>query len=124
MRLTLTTIILFVAIFSFSQDTTDVYVINKTNKLAQIGDAYSFFYRDLKYVKEIRELKFESKEDMLSFFEKGYKVLDKDISLVARGYSLMRNKMSKNVLKIRNKDGGYVLIKRSTIDNMKEAVER
>jgi hypothetical protein len=114
----------FICLTSFGQDTTEIYVINKTNKLTKIDDTYSFFYRDMKYMKEIRELKFDSKDDALAFFEKAYKVLDTDVDLITKGYSLMRNNLSKNVLKLRNKDGGYFLIKRSSLDHMKAAVEK
>lgn len=124
MRKLTTLLFILIGFATMAQDTTDVYVINNTNRLAQIGDSYSFFYRDLKYVKEIRELKFDDQTDFVEFVEKAYKVLDKNIELIAKGYSLKRNAMSKNVLKIRNKDGGYVLIKRGTLDNMKEAIER
>lgn len=112
------------SVLSYAQDTTEIYVINKTNRFTKIGDSYSFFYRDMKYVKEIRELKFDSKDDALAFFEKAYKVLDTDVDLITKGYNLMRNNLSKNVLKLRNKDGGYFLIKRSSLDHMKEAVEK
>lgn len=122
---TLLAILLFTLSFnSFSQDTTSLYVINNTNRLVQVGDSYSFFYRDLKYIKEIRELKFETKKELDEFFEKAYKVLNTDVALITQGYNLMRNKMNKNVLKIRNKDLGYVYIKRRTLDNMKEASNR
>ena len=114
----------FISLTSFGQDTTEIYVINKTNKLTKIDDTYSFFYRDMKFMKEIRELKFDSKEDALAFFEKAYKVLDTDVDLFTKGYNLMRNNLSKNVLKLRNKDGGYFLIKRSSLDHMKSAVEK
>lgn len=108
-----------------AQDTTVVYNINKTNELVKIGDhQYSYFYRDLKFIKETRELSFDSKEEVLKFFEKGYKALDTDIDLITKGYNLMRHNVSKNVLKVRNKDGGYFLLKRATIDKMKAAVEK
>ena len=107
-----------------SQDTTNLYVINNTNRLTQIGDSYSFFYRDLKNVKIIRELKFATKVELDEFFEKAYSVLDTDVALITQGYNLMRNKMNKNVLKIRNKELGYVYIKRGTLDNMKTAANK
>ena len=104
-----------------SQDTVVVYAVSNTNRLVQINDSYSYFYRDLKYVKQIRELKFESKGELEIFFEKAFKVLDTDISLFAQGYTLVRAKMNKNSLKVRNKDNGYFIVKRETLENMQNA---
>ena len=119
-------VILFAA-FSFSltaqTDTTRIYVINKTNEFVQIKNGgnttYSFFYRDLKFVKETRELKFSNKAKVNEFFDKAEKVLATDSGIITADYNLYRNKVSKNVLRLQNKDGGYVLISRETLETMR-----
>lgn len=107
-----------------SQDTVAVFVINNTNKLVKINDGYSFFYRDLKKVKQIRELKFESKSELEAFFNKAFDVLDTDISFFAKGYTIDRGKVNKNSLKVRKKDNGYFIIKRNTLENMQKATNK
>lgn len=114
---------------SMSQsDTTEIYVINNTNRLVQItqGEAvkYSFFYRDLKFVKTIRELEFDNKEEVEKFFEQAIKVLDTDTGVMGAKYNLSRNQMSKNTLKLRNKEDGYTMINRDTLENMMDAFNR
>lgn len=104
-------------------DTTKIYVINKTNEFVQIksggNTTYSFFYRDLKFVKETRELKFSNKAKVNEFFDKAEKVLATDSGILTADYNLYRNKLSKNVLRLQNKDGGYVLISRETLETMR-----
>lgn len=104
-------------------DTTKIYVINKTNEFVQVKEGgyttYSFFYRDLKFVKEIRELKFSNKAKVNEFFDKAEKVLATDSGIITADYNLYRNKLSKNVLRLQNKDGGYVLISRETLETMR-----
>lgn len=128
---------LFISVLSFGQakdslavasaDTVELYVINKTNKFVGLPDEgsgkYSFFYRDLKYIKEIRELKFNSKEEVTKFFETCEKAMNTDKTYITQGYNVSRNKLSKNVLRLNNKDGGYYLLKEATLDNMKKAFE-
>lgn len=109
---------------TFSQnDTTKIYVINKTNEFVQIKSGgyttYSFFYRDLKFVKETRELVFKNKEKVTEFFDKAEKVLATDSGIITADYNLYRNKLSKNVLRIQNKVGGYVLLSRETLETMR-----
>lgn len=125
MKALFTTLFIFLFITCFGQDTTDIYVINKTNRLVAIdSDSYSFIYRDLKSVKEIRSFHFESKVELDKFFELCQKALDKDQGTVTSEYNVSRNKLSKNVVRVNNKIGGYVLIKYSTLDHMRKAVER
>ena len=119
-------LILFSA-FSLSltaqSDTTKIYVINKTNEFVQVksggNTTYSFFYRDLKFVKETRELKFSNKAKVNEFFDKAEKVLATDSGILTSDYNLFRNKLSKNVLRLQNKEGGYVLISRETLETMR-----
>lgn len=104
-------------------DTTKIYVINNTNEFVQIksggNTTYSFFYRDLKFVKETRELKFSNKTKVNEFFDKAEKVLATDSGILTADYNLYRNKVSKNVLRLQNKEGGYVLISRETLETMR-----
>jgi len=118
-------IILSTVVFTgFSQnDTTKIYVINKTNEFVQIKGGgyttYSFFYKDLKFMKETRELVFKNKEKVNEFFDKAEKVLATDSGIIGAEYNLYRNKLSKNVLRLQNKVGGYVLLSRETLETMR-----
>lgn len=108
---------------SAQSDTTKIYVINKTNEFVQIKNggntSYSFFYRDLKFVKETRELVFANKTKVNEFFDKAEKVLATDSGIITAEYNLYRNKLSKNVLRLQNKVGGYVLLSRETLETMR-----
>lgn len=108
---------------SAQSDTTKIYVINNTNEFVQVQKGgyttYSFFYRDLKFVKETRELKFSNKTKVNEFFDKAEKVLATDSGIITADYNLYRNKLSKNVLRLQNKEGGYVLISRETLETMR-----
>ncbi len=104
-------------------DTVDLYVINSTTRFIALPDEgstkYSFFYRDLKYLKTIRELKFQSAEDVQKFFNTCDKALETDKTFVTQGYNVSRNRLSKNVLRLNNKEGGYYLLKYSSLEKMK-----
>ena len=123
-------ILLVIVAFNSSaqSDTTKVYVINKTNELVQIksgeSTSYSFFYRDLKHVKEIRQLQFSNKAKLIEFFEKAEKVLETDSGIITSEYNLYRNKLSKNVLRVQNKVGGYVLLSRETLEDMRSELNK
>jgi hypothetical protein len=120
-----TTFCLLVSIFGFGQDTTDIYVINKTNRLLAIEtDSYAFIYRDLKSLKQIQSFDFETKADLLKFFKLCQKALDKDQATITADYNVSRNRLSKNVVRIQNKEGGYVLLSYTTLDHMRSALER
>jgi len=120
-------ILIFLSTMAFTtlsqSDTTKIYVINKTNEFVQIENGgyttYSFFYRDLKFVKETRELVFKNKEKVNEFFDKAEKVLATDSGIIGSDYNLYRNKLSKNVLRLQNKEGGYVLLSRETLETMR-----
>jgi len=124
MKALLTVLLLLVSLISYSQDTTDIYVINKTNRLVAIdSDSYSFIYRDLKSVKQIRSFHFKSMTELEKFFNLCQKALDKDQGTVTSEYNVSRNKLSKNVVRVNDKNGGYVLLKYSTLEHMRKAVE-
>lgn len=121
------TIILLSALFfcnlSFSQDTSEVYVINKTNRLVSVNNTgYAFLYRDLKSLKEVRSFDFKNKHELLRFFELCQKALEQDQGTVTDNYNVSRNKLSKNVVRVNDKKGGYVLIKYATLQKMKTAL--
>jgi len=125
MKALFTTFCLLVSIFGFGQDTTDIYVINKTNRLVTIQtDSYAFIYRDLKSLKQIQSFDFETKADLLKFFKLCQKALDKDQATITADYNVSRNRLSKNVVRIQNKEGGYVLLSYTTLDHMRSALER
>ena len=125
-------ILIFLSTMAFTalsqSDTTKIYVINKTNEFVQIENGgyttYSFFYRDLKFVKETRELVFKNKEKVNEFFDKAEKVLATDSGIIGSDYNLYRNKLSKNVLRLQNKEGGYVLLSRETLETMRAELNK
>jgi hypothetical protein len=120
-------LLIFLSTLAFTavsqNDTTKIYVINNTNEFVEIKGGgyttYSFFYRDLKFLKEKRELKFTNKTKVTEFFDKAEKVLATDSGIITADYNLYRNKLSKNVLRLQNKDGGYVLLSRETLETMR-----
>lgn len=125
MKALFTALCLLVSVFGFSQDTTDIYVINKTNRLVAIqSDSYAFIYRDLKSLKQIRSFNFETKADLLAFFKLCQKALDKDQGTITSGYNVSRNRLSKNIVRIQDKKDGYVLLSYTTLDHMRSALER
>ena len=125
MKALFTALFLLTSGFGFGQDTTDIYVINKTNRLVAIQpDSYAFIYRDLKSLKQVRSIDFESDTDLLKFFKLCQKALDKDQGTVTAAYNVSRNRLSKNVVRIQDKDDGYVLLSYSTLDHMRKAFER
>ena len=109
-------------------DTTMIYSISKTNQFVQVKTPekthYSFFYRDLKFMKETRELIFATKQDVNEFFDKAEKVLATDSGIITSEYNLYRNKLNKNTLRLQNKKGGYVLISRETLETMRKEFDK
>lgn len=109
-------------------DTADIYVINSTTRFVALPDEgntkYSFFYRDLKYLKTIRELKFQSAEDANKFFDTCEKALETDKTFITHGYNVSRNRLSKNVLRLNNKEGGYYLLKYDSLEKMRKAFNK
>lgn len=111
-----------------SADTTEIYVINSTTRFVALPNEgntkYSFFYRDLKFLKIIRELKFQNSEEVNKFFDTCEKALETDKTFITQGYNVMRNKLSKNVLRLNNKDGGYFLLKYDSLEKMRKAFNK
>lgn len=120
-----TSIFLLLSVASFGQDTIDVYVINSTNRLVAIdSDSYALIYRDLKTIKEIRSFHFETIADLEKFFGLCQKALDLDQGTITDEYNVSRNTISKNVVRINDKKGGYILLKYSTLDHLRKAFEK
>ena len=109
-------------------DTVDLYVINNTTRFVALPDEgstkYSFFYRDLKYLKIIRELKFQSGSDVERFFNTCDKALETDKTFITQGYNVSRNRLSKNILRLNNKEGGYFLLKSASLEKMKSTFQK
>lgn len=125
MKTILASLLLIVSFNGFSQDTTDVYVINNTNRLVSIdGNSYAFIYRDLKSLKQIRSFHFSSKTELDKFFNLCQKALDQDQGTITASYNVSRNRISKNVVRINDKNDGYVLLKYDTLDHMRKAANK
>jgi hypothetical protein len=120
---------LFFSFASFAQDTTNVYVINNTNRLARIDldgkSTYILEFRNLKKLSEIAVIQFGKKEGVLKFFDTCEKVLNQDIKVVGEHYNVVRNKVDKNTVRIDTKGvAAYLLLKRETLDSMRSAMEK
>jgi len=106
------------------EDTSDIYVINNTNRLIQVGDDYSIEFRDLKRLTEVHYIRFESQADVSKFFADCYKVLDQNTTISNQLYTVNRNVLSKNVVRVQHHDLAYFLLSYGTIENMEKAFER
>lgn len=105
-------------------DTSDIYVINKTNRLVQIDQDFAIEFRDLRSIKETHSINFENTKEVEKFFATCYRVLEKDVNVVGPRYSISRNKLSKNVTRIEDKDSGYFFLSYDTIEKMEAAFYR
>jgi hypothetical protein len=115
--------LLFTTNLIAQSDTSDVYVINNTNRLVKVGgESYALIYRDLKSLKQIRSFHFDDSKELDRFFELCQKALEKDQGTVTANYNVSRNKLSKNVVRVNDKQGGYMLLKYSTLQHMKTAL--
>lgn len=113
---------------AIGQDTTNVYVINNTNRLIRISsdgvNNYAVEYRNLKKLNETAAIQLGRKEGVYKFFETCEKVLNTDTRIIGEYYNVNRNKIDKNTVKVDNKAAGaYFLVKRETLDNMRSAME-
>lgn len=120
---------LVVSGFTFAQDTTNVYVINNTNRLIRISQSngpstYVIEYRNLKKLNDTASVYLGRKEDVYKFFNTCEKVLNTDTRIIGEHYNVNRNKVDKNTVKVDNKmEGAYFLVKRETLENMKSAMD-
>jgi len=109
-------------------DTIDIYVINNTNRFvalpAEANTKYAFFYRDLKSLRTINELKFQNVTEVTKFFDTCEKALETGQLYVTQGYNISRNRLSKNVVRLNNKEGGYTLLKYATLEHMRKAFDK
>lgn len=105
-------------------DTLDIYVINSTNRLMHIDDGFALEFRDLKTLKEIHSINFSTEQEVDKFFETCFRVLEKDVTVVGELYSINRNKLSKNIVRIHNKEEAYFMLSYDTIEKMQKAYNR
>jgi hypothetical protein len=109
---------------SFVSDTTDIYVINATNRLASVGNAYILEFRDLRSIKETRCINFSNTTELKRFFEDSYMALDRSTNVDRDLYTLRRNLVSKNMLTVELEDKSYFLLTYGTIEKMEKAFYR
>jgi hypothetical protein len=107
-----------------TEDTTDIYVINSTNRLVQVGDRFLIEFRDLKSLKELHYIQLDSKAGVDKFFATCYRVLDQNIKIMGQHYSINRNMVSKNVVRIEHHDQAYFMLAYGTIEKMEKAFQR
>lgn len=109
-------------------DTTDLYVINDNGRLVSItnegNNKYAFFFRSLKSPRPQKELLFKSADELAKFFEICEKALATDKTYITSGFNISRNTLNKNVVRMNDKEGDYNLLKRETIQLMREAFEK
>lgn len=127
MKLTLL-LLLLLSGFTYAQDTTDIYVINNTNRFVAIdhegNTSYAIVYRDLRSIKEMHTIHFENKANAHVFFEHCMIALEQDKIVENKRYSINRNALSKNVIRVEDEDEGYFMLKYSTVERMRTAFER
>lgn len=129
---------IFVALFvligfsSFSQedttvvanDTLDIYVINATNRLIHTNTTFAIEYRDLKTLRDIRTIRFDSVGDVDQFFASCFRAIEADVKVVSNDYTVNRNAVSKNVVRVHEQDGSYFLMTYDTLQKMQTAFDR
>jgi hypothetical protein len=120
---------LFFSFTSFAQDTTNIYVISNTNRLARIDldgkSTYILEFRNLKKLNETAVITFGKKDGVFKFFDTCEKVLNTDVKVVGEHYNVVRNKVDKNTVRVDTKGvTAYLLLKRETLDNMRSAMEK
>lgn len=105
-------------------DTSDIYVINKTNRFVAVDSDFAVVFRDLKSLKEIHSVHFSTTKEVEQFFATCFRVLEKDVNIVGPLYSISRNKLSKNVVRIEDQQGGYFFLSYDTVEKMQAAFYR
>ncbi len=106
------------------EDTADIYVINNTNRLIQVGDDYSIEFRDLKRLTEVHYIRFDSEGAVRKFFSDCFKVLDQNTTIATPLYIVNRNVLSRNVARIEHDDLAYFLLSYNTLEKMEKAFDR
>jgi len=106
------------------EDTSDIYVINNTNRLIHVGDDYSIEFRDLKRLTEVHYIRFDDAGEVRKFFSDCYKVLDQNTTIANSLYIVNRNVLSKNVVRIEHDDLAYFLLAYGTLEKMEKAFDR
>ncbi len=105
-------------------DTIDIYVINSTNRLMHAGNSFALEFRDLKSLKEIHSIQFASIKEVDKFFETCFRVLEQDVTIVGELYTVNRNKLSKNIVRIHDKEEAYFMLSYDTLQKMQTAFNR
>lgn len=107
-----------------TEDTSDIYVINSTNRLMKVGDDYSIEFRDLKSLDEVHYIRLDTEADVKTFFADCYKVLDQNTTVSKELYSINRNVLSKFVIRIEHDDEAYFMLAYGTLEKMEKAFNR
>ncbi|MCR9171593.1 MAG: hypothetical protein NXI10_03815 [bacterium] len=107
-----------------TEDTSNIYVINNTNRLIQVGDDYSIEFRDLKRLTEVHYIRFEDEQAVRKFFSDCYKVLEQNTTIATELYIVNRNVLSRNVARIEHDDLAYFLLAYGTLEKMEKAFDR
>lgn len=107
-----------------TQDTVDIYVINNTNRLIQTEDHFTLEFRDLKSLKELHYIELDSDAEVHTFFQTCYRVFDKNIELVGQKYTVKRNILSKNFIRVSHHDEAYFMLSYDTVEKMEKAFQR
>jgi hypothetical protein len=112
-----------------SPDTTltTIYQVTVNNRLTTVesngGMTYAFYYRDLKHISEIRSIEFKKPKDVSRFFELCYAALDEDKTTITQYYNVSRNRISKYVVRINDKNEGYFLLTEKDLRLMENAFD-
>jgi hypothetical protein len=116
------TIVVSDSVVSF--DTTNVYVINTTNRLIKVNNSYALIYRDLRSLRDIDTIRFNSAKELDKFFETSFKSLEQGVSITGQNYRVSRNVISKNVIRVENMHDAYFLLTYDTVQKMQTAFHR
>lgn len=107
------------------QDTTDIYVINSTNRMIAVDNSFAIEFRDLKKITEIGTIHFDSVKEVEQFFATCYRVLEQDVKVVGTLYTVSRNKLSKNVVRVDGQsETGYFFLSYDSVEKMEKAFYR
>ena len=106
-------------------DTSEVYVINNTNRVIKIGDnAYAFEFRDVTSINDVHTLHFDSADEFEKFLSTCYRSLEQGVTVVGEKYAINRNRLSKKLIRIDNKDDAYFMLSYDTVEKIETAYER
>jgi len=107
-----------------SFNTTNVYVINTTNRLIKVNNSYALIYRDLRSLRDIDTIRFKLAKVLDKFFETSFKSLEQGVCITGQNYRVSRNVISKNVIRVENMHDAYFLLTYDTVQKMQTAFHR